>query len=99
MVFENFTDYGIFDTVSNMPPEEIAYQRMLESTNILERTDSGELYYTAVYSPRVPYKMFKTYDNYKDHNSMITHHKMLNDKKEMKENGVLFFLREIFCCR
>jgi hypothetical protein len=99
MVLENFTDYGIFDNTSRMPLDEIVYQRMQESSNAIRRTDSGELYFDTVYSPRIPYKLVKSYDEYKEHNNLITHHKMLNDKKEMKENGILFFIREIFCCR
>jgi len=41
----------------------------------------------------------KSHDDYKWYNNMVTHNKVINDKKEMKQNGVLFFLREIFCCR
>ena len=99
MVFENFTYYNIFDNVSNAPVDEVVYQRMQESSNVLKRTYSGELYYDTVYSPRIPYTTMKSYDDYKWYNELITHHKMTNDKKEMKENGVLFFLREMFCCR
>lgn len=80
MVLENFTDYGIFETTSRIPLEELAYHRMLESSNAVQHTESGELYYTAVYSPRIPYKVF-------------------NGGKEMKQNGVLGFFRDIFCCR
>jgi hypothetical protein len=99
MVFESFTYYNIFESASKAPPDEVVYQRMQESSNVIKRTDSGELYYDTVYSPRIPYTTVKTYDDYTWYNDLITHHKMCNDKKEMKENGVLFFLREMFCCR
>ena len=99
MVFENFTYYGIFDSLSSMPEDELAYQRMMESSNVIRKTESGELYYDIVYSPRIPYKAIKSYDDYKWYNNMVTHNKVMNDKKEMKENGVLFFFKEIFCCR
>jgi hypothetical protein len=99
MVFENFTYYNIFENVVRPPADEVAYQRMQESSNVLKRTNSGELYYDTVYSPRIPYTTMKSYDDYMWYNDLITHHKMLNDKKEMKNNGVLFFLREMFCCR
>jgi hypothetical protein len=72
---------------------------MQESSNVLKRTNSGELYYDTVYSPRIPYTTMKSYDDYMWYNDLITYHKMTNDKKEMKDNGVLFFLREMFCCR
>jgi len=99
MVFENFTYYNIFEDVVKTPADEVAYQRMQESSNVLKRTNSGELYYDTVYSPRIPYTTMKSYDDYMWYNDLITHHKMLNDKREIKENGVLFFLREMFCCR
>ena len=99
MVLENFTYYNIFEDVVKKPADEVAYQRMQESSNVLKRTNSGELYYDTVYSPRIPYTTMKSYDDYMWYNDLITHHKMLNDKKEMKDNGVLFFLREMFCCR
>ena len=83
-----------------MPEDELAYQRMMESSNVIRKTESGELYYDIVYSPRIPYKAIKSHDDYKLYNNnMVTHNKVMNDKKEMKENGVLFFLKEIFCCR
>jgi hypothetical protein len=99
MVFENFTYYNIFDNFDKPPIDELVYQRMQETSNVMKRTDSGDLYYDTVYSPRLPYTTIRSYDEYVKYNSLITHHKMLNDKKEMKENGVIFFLRELFCCR
>lgn len=93
MVFENFTYYGIFDSLSNMPEDELAYQRMMESSNVMRKSEGGELYYDIVYSPRIPYKAMRS------HNDMVTHHKAMNDNKEMKQNSVLFFLKNIFCCR
>lgn len=99
MVFENFTYYNIFNNVSKPQVDELAYQRMQETSNVMKRTDSGDLYYDTVYSPRLPYTTVRSYDEYVAYNNLITHHKMLNDKKEMKESGVIFFLREMFCCR
>jgi hypothetical protein len=99
MVFENFTYYNIFDNITKPPVDELVYQRMQETSNVMKRTDSGDLYYDTVYSPRLPYTTIKSYDEYIRYNDVIIHHKMLNDKKEMKESGVIFFLREMFCCR
>ena len=100
MVLEDFCYYNIFEGASKAPPDEIVYQRMEESlSSPMKRTNSGELYYDTVYSPRLPYTTVRTYDDYVAYNDVIKQHKMLNDKKEMKENRVLFFLREIFCCR
>jgi hypothetical protein len=100
MVLEDFCYYNIFESVSKAPPDEIVYHRMEESlSSAIKRTDSGELYYDTVYSPRLPYTTVRTYDDYVAYNDVIKHHKMLNDKKEMSENSVLFFLREMFCCR
>ena len=99
MVFENFTYYNIFENVAKLPVDELAYQRMQETSNVMKRTDSGDLYYDTVYSPRLPYTTIRSYDDYVKYNHLITHHKVLNDKKEMNENGIMFFLREMFCCR
>jgi len=99
MVFESFTYYNIFEDIGKTPVDEVVYQRMQESSNVMKRTDSGDLYYDTVYSPRLPYTTIRTYDGYMAYNEVIMHHKMLNDKKEMGENGVIFFLREMFCCR
>jgi len=99
MVFENFTYYNIFENVAKQPVDELAYQRMQETSNVMKRTDSGDLYYDTVYSPRLPYTTIRSYDEYVRYNDVIIQHKMLNDKKEMKESGVIFFLREMFCCR
>ena len=100
MVLENFVYYNIFEDAHKAPPDEVAYHRMEESlSSPIRRTDSGELYYDTVYSPRLPYTTMRTYDYYVAYNDVIKHHKMLNDKKEMSENRVLFFLREMFCCR
>lgn len=99
MVFENFTYYNIFENVAKLPVDELAYQRMQETSNVMKRTDSGDLYYDTVYSPRLPYTTIRSYDEYVRYNDVIIQHKMLNDKKEMKESGVIFFLREMFCCR
>ncbi len=91
-----------------MPEDELAYQRMTESSNVIRKTESGELYYDIVYSPYspyIPYKAAKSYDDYKlynnnnNNNNMVTHNKVMNDKKEIMLNGVLFYLKKIFCCR
>ena len=86
MVFENFTYYAIFGDTSSMPADEVAYQRMQESSNVIRRTDSGELFYDTVYSPRIPYTTMKSYDDYRWYNDLITHHKALNDKKVMMKD-------------
>jgi len=99
MVFESFTYYNIFENVNKPPVDEVVYQRMQETSNVLKQTTSGELYYDTVYSPRLPYTTIRSYDDYVKYNHLITHHKVLNDKKEMNENGIIFFLREMFCCR
>jgi hypothetical protein len=99
MVFESFTYYNIFEDVNKPPVDEVVYQRMQETSNVLKQTTSGELYYDTVYSPRLPYTTIRSYDDYVKYNHLITHHKVLNDKKEMNENGIIFFLREMFCCR
>ena len=99
MVFESFTYYNIFEDVTKPPVDELVYQRMQETSNIIKQTDSGDLYYDTVYSPRLPYTTIRSYDDYVKYNHLITHHKVLNDKKEMNENGIMFFLREMFCCR
>ena len=100
MVLENFVYYNIFEDAHKAPPDEVAYHRMEESlSSPIRRTDSGELYYDTVYSPRLPYTTIRSYDDYVKYNHLITHHKVLNDKKEMNENGIMFFLREMFCCR
>ena len=100
LVLENFVYYNIFEDSRKAPPDEVAYQRMEESlSSPIRRTDSGELYYDTVYSPRLPYTTVRTYDDYVAYNDVIKQHKMLNDKKEMSENRFLFFLREMFCCR
>ena len=99
MVFESFTYYNIFEDVNKPPVDEVVYQRMQETSNVLKQTTSGELYYDTVYSPRLPYTTIRSYDDYVKYNHLITHHKVLNDKKEMSENRFLFFLREMFCCR
>jgi hypothetical protein len=99
MVMENFTYYNIFNNRMVTPVDEVVYQRMQESSNVIRKTDSGEIYYDTVYSPRIPYTTIRSHEDYVKHNGLISHYKMLNDKKEMKENGILFFIREIFCCR
>jgi hypothetical protein len=99
MVLEDFCYYSIFESASKAPPDEIVYQRMQETTSAIKRTDSGDFYYDTVYSPRLPYTTVRTYDDYVAYNDVIKQHKMLNDKKEINENRVLFFLREMFCCR
>ena len=100
MVLEDFCYYNIFEGASKAPPDEMAYQRMEESlSSPIKRTNSGELYYDTVYSPRLPYTTIRSYDDYVKYNHLITHHKVLNDKKEMNENGIIFFLKEMFCCR
>ena len=102
MVLEDFTYYSIFDSRKNYPIDEAVYQRMLQLSSkedILRRTNSDELFYSVVYSPRLPHCTLKTHHDYVAYNDVISHHKMLNDKKEMKENNCLFFIRELFCCR
>ena len=100
MVFEDFFYYSIFEDVCRPPADEYSYRMMEEtSASVLKRTDSEELFYDTVYSPRLPYVTLKTYDEHIAYNNVIKRHKMLNDKKEMSENGVLFFFKEIFCCR
>jgi len=99
MVLEDFCYYNIFESVSKAPPDEIVYQRMEETTSAIKRTESGDFYYDIVYSPRLPYTTLRTYDEYVAYNDTIKHYKMLNDKKEMNDNCVLFFMREMFCCR
>ena len=100
MVLEDFCYYNIFEDTRRTPPDEVAYQRMEESlSSVIRRTDSGELFYDKVYIPRLPYTTVRTYDDYIAYNNVIKQHKMLNDKKEMSENRVLFFIREMFCCR
>ena len=100
MVLEDFCYYNIFEDTRRTPPDEVAYQRMEESlSSVIRRTDSGELFYDTVYSPRLPFTTVRTYDDYIAYNNVIKQHKMLNDKKEMSENRVLFFIREMFCCR
>jgi hypothetical protein len=99
MVLENFCNYNIFEEGHTTPPDEVAYRMMQESSSAIKYTPSGEIYYNTVYSPRLPYTTVRTYDDYVAYNNVIKQHKMLNDKKEMGENRVLFFLKEIFCCR
>lgn len=111
MVFEVYTTYDYSfnynsDYNVKLPPsvyDEVAYQRMEEiankGTGIIQRTDSDEIYYESAYSPRLPNISIKTYSEYDAYNDTIKHYKMLNDKKEMKENCLLFFMREMFCCR
>jgi len=99
MVLENFCNYNIFEEGHTTPPDEVAYRMMQESSSAIKYTPSGEIYYNTVYSPRLPYTTVRTYDDYVAYNNVIKQHKMLNDKKEMSENRVLFFLKEIFCCR
>ncbi len=99
MVFGDFWYYNIFEEGHNTPPDEVAYRMMQESSSAIKYTPSGEIYYNTVYSPRLPYTTVRTYDDYVAYNNVIKQHKMLNDKKEMSENRVLFFLKEIFCCR
>ena len=100
MVLEDFCYYNIFEDRRNTPVDEVVYQRMEESlSSAIKRTNSGDLYYDTVYSPRLPYTTVRTYDDYVAYNDVIKQHKMLNDKKEMSENRVLFFLKEMFCCR
>lgn len=99
MVFEDFCYYNIFEEGHTTPPDEVAYRMMQESSSVIKQTPSGEIYYDTVYSPRLPYTTVRTYDDYIAYNNVIKQHKMLNDKKEMSENRVLFFLKEIFCCR
>ncbi len=100
MVLEDFCYYSIFEGAHNTPVDEVVYQRMEETlSSAIKRTDSGDLYYNTVYSPRLPYTTARTYDDYVAYNDVIKQHKMLNDKKEMSENRLLFFLKEMFCCR
>ena len=112
MVFEVYTTYDYsfhYNPGYNvkLPPsvyDEVAYQRMEEITNkgaagIIQRTDSDEIYYESAYSPRLPNISIKTHSDYVAYNDSIKHYKMLNDKKEMKENCILFYLKEMFCCR
>jgi hypothetical protein len=100
MVLEDFCYYNIFEGAHNKPVDEVVYQRMEETlSSAIKRTDSGDFYYNTVYSPRLPYTTVRTYDDYVAYNDVIKQHKMLNDKKEMNENRVLFFLKEMFCCR
>ena len=111
MVFEVYTTYDYSFHYNGghgvKPPpsvyDEIAYQRMEETTNtgagVIKRNNSDEIYYESAYSPRLPNVSIKTYDDYVAYNDSIKHYKMLNDKKEMKENCILFYLKEMFCCR
>ena len=99
MVLENFCNYNIFEEGHTTPSDEVAYRMMQESSSAIKYTPSGEIYYNTVYSPRLPYTTVRTYDDYVAYNDVIKQHKMLNDKKEMSENRLLFFLREMFCCR
>ena len=99
MVFGDFWYYNIFEEGHNTPPDEVAYRMMQESSSAIKYTPSGEIYYNTVYSPRLPHTTVGTYDEYVAYNNVIKQHKMLNDKKEMSENRILFFLKEMFCCR
>ena len=99
MVFGDFWHYNIFEEGHTTPHDEVAYRKMPESSSAIKYTPSGEIYYNTVYSPRLPHTMVRTYDDYVAYNNVIEQHNTLNDKKEIGENRILFFLKEMFCCR
>ncbi len=99
MANDQFGYYNLFEQFNNIPVDEIVYHRMHESSNIIKRTDSGELFYDTVYSPRLSTATIKTHADYIAFNNSITGLKVANDKKEMNDNCVLFFFKEMFGCR
>ena len=93
MVTENFTNYNIFDNISNKPAQQIAYHRMSESSNPNPTarcgTDKSELFFQAVYNPRIPYVSNRDYDA-----GMISHHNVM----KKSDGSLLQNLRNMFWC-
>ena len=98
MVMENFTHYNMYENQMKTKPDEIVYQRMQESSHAIHKTNSGELYYDAVYSPQFPYKMVYSSDEYTKNSGLLSHYNVVNNN-EMNKNGILVRIREMFCCR
>ena len=99
MVLENFCYYNIFEEGHTTPDDEVAYRIMQQSSSAVKYTPSGEIYYDTVYSSRLPYTTVRTHDEYVAYNNIIKDDKILNNKKETIMNRVLFFIKDIFCCR
>ena len=93
MVTENFTNYNIFDNISNKPAQQIAYHRMSESSNPNPiascGVDKSELFFHGVYNPRIPYMSNRDYDA-----GIISHHNVTNNS----DGRLLQKIRNMFCC-
>jgi hypothetical protein len=98
MVIENFTYYNMNENQMKNKPDEIMYQRMQESSHAIRKTESGELYYDAVYSPQIPYKTVQSPHGYSNHNGLISHYNVVNNN-EMDKKDILSRIKEMFCCR
>ena len=98
MVMENFTHYNMYENKMNTKPDEIVYQRMQESSYAIRKTESGDLYYDAVYSPQIPYKPVYSSDRYIKDGGLISHYGVVNNN-EMNKKGIFVRVKEMFCCR
>jgi hypothetical protein len=98
MVMENFTHYNMYENKMKNRPDEIVYQRMQESSYAIRKTESGDLYYDAVYSPQIPYKPVYSSDWYTKDGGLISHYDVVNNN-EMNKDRIFARIKKMLCCR
>jgi hypothetical protein len=79
-------------------PDEIVYQRMQESSYAIRKTESGDLYYDAVYSPQIPYTQVYSNDWYTKDDGLISHYDVVNNN-EINKDRIFARIKKMLCCR
>jgi hypothetical protein len=71
---------------------------MQESSYAIRKTESGDLYYDAVYSPQIPYKQVYSSDWYTKDDGLISHYDVVNNN-EINKDRIFARIKKMLCCR